>query len=65
MKASELKGKSAGELVELERQLRDELFRLRMKHYSGQLQSVSELRKKRRAIARVKTVQSQLKNQAS
>lgn len=61
MKASELKGKNAQELNELERQFRDELFRLRMKHYSGQLQRVSDLREKRRDIARLKTLQTQLK----
>ena len=44
------------ELEELERQVRDELFRLRMKHYSGQLQRPSDLREKRRDIARIKTV---------
>ena len=47
MKASELREKTEKELNELERGLRDELFRLRMKHYSGQLQQVSELRQKR------------------
>lgn len=61
MKASELKGKSASELAAMERELRDELFRLRMKHYSGQLQRVSELREKRRDIARVKTAQTELR----
>lgn len=56
MKAGELNQKSIGELVELERQLRGELFRLRMKHFTGQLQKVSELRGKRKEIARVLTV---------
>ena len=56
MKAKELREKSDQELAELERQLRDELFRLKMRHYSGQLQSVAEMRAKRRDIARVKTV---------
>lgn len=60
MKATEMKGKSEAELVELERELRDELFRLRMKHFTGQLQRVSELREKRRDIARVLTVISQM-----
>lgn len=56
MKAKELREKSDQELAELERELRDELFRLKMRHYSGQLQSVAEMRAKRRDIARVKTV---------
>jgi len=60
MKATELQGKSEAELVELERELRDELFRLRMKHFTGQLQRVSELKEKRRDIARVLTVITQM-----
>lgn len=60
MKAVELRGKSEAELVELERELRDELFRLRMKHFTGQLQRVSELKEKRRDIARVLTVLSEM-----
>ncbi len=56
MKANELREKSAGELAELEQELRDELFRLRMKHFTGQLQRSSELKEKRRDIARVLTV---------
>jgi large subunit ribosomal protein L29 len=56
MKAAELREKSDTELGELERQLRDDLFRLKMKHYSNQLQQTSELRIKRRDIARVLTV---------
>ena len=59
MKASELKEKSDKELVELERQLRDELFRMRMKHYSGQLQDVAQMRNTRRDIARILTVRTQ------
>lgn len=56
MKAQELRDKSDQELVELEKEFRDELFRLRMKHFTGQLQRVTDLKEKRRDIARVKTV---------
>ncbi|MEZ4459620.1 MAG: 50S ribosomal protein L29 [bacterium] len=56
MKAEELRSKSVAELTELENQLRDELFRLRMKHFTGQLQQVSELKERKRDIARVKTI---------
>jgi large subunit ribosomal protein L29 len=62
MKAAELQAKSEAELIEMERELRDELFRLRMKHFTGQLQRVSELREKRRDIARVLTVISQMQS---
>ncbi len=56
MNAQELREKTVTELNEIETQLREELFRLRMQHYSGQLQQVSDLRQKRRDIARVKTI---------
>jgi large subunit ribosomal protein L29 len=62
MKAGDLKTKSEAELVEMERELRDELFRLRMKHFTGQLQRVSELTEKRRDIARVLTVLTQMRS---
>jgi large subunit ribosomal protein L29 len=61
MKAQELRDKSQDELVEMERALRDELFRLRMKHFTGQLQRVSELKEKRKDIARLLTVITQIK----
>jgi large subunit ribosomal protein L29 len=56
MNATELRTKSDQELAELELQLRDELFRLRMKHFTGQLQQVSELKIRKRAVARIKTI---------
>ncbi len=56
MKSNELRDKTIDELRGLERKLRDELFMVRMKHYSGQLQKVSQMRELRRDIARVLTV---------
>ena len=56
MNAKELREKSAQELTQLERQMRDELFKMRMRHYGDQLTQVHELRTKRRDIARVKTI---------
>lgn len=56
MKAAELRDKSVQELTDLETQLRDELFRLRMKHFTGQLQQVSELKERKRDIARIQTI---------
>lgn len=54
-----LKAKSVDELNSFEKELRNDLFRLRMKHYSGQLQKSSDLREKRRDIARVQTIRAQ------
>lgn len=59
MKAAQLKEKTVQELRELETQLRDELFRLRIQQFTGQLQRTSELDSKRRDIARVKTILNQ------
>ena len=56
MKASELREKSETELLAIEKEIQTELFGLRMKHYMGQLQNISELKQKRRDIARIKTV---------
>ena len=56
MKAAELKEKTDKELGDLENELRDELFRLRMKHFTGQLQRVTDLKERRRDIARIRTI---------
>lgn len=58
-----LKDKSVQELNQTERELRDELFRLRMKHYSGQLQKPSELKRLKGDIARVLTIRKQKESQ--
>lgn len=60
MKSSELQGKTIAELRELETTLREELFRLKMHLYTGQLESVAVLRNKKRDIARVLTALREL-----
>ncbi len=55
MKSIELQEKSVAELRDLEASLREELFRLKMHLYTGQLESVATLRNKKRDIARVLT----------
>ncbi len=59
MIAAEINEKTDAELKELGTTLRDELFRLRMQHYTGQLDRPSRLREVRRDIARVETILSQ------
>ncbi len=56
MKAEELREKNDRELRELEQQLNEEFFRMRLKHYTGQLQQTNKLRETRRDIARIKTI---------
>jgi large subunit ribosomal protein L29 len=56
MKAKELRGKSPDELTnELQSLLRDQ-FALRMRKATQQLSNVSQIRKVRRDIARVRTL---------
>lgn len=59
MKASELRAKSPEELVRVEAELREEIFRLQLKLRMGQLPSAVGLRRAHRDLARVKTVATQ------
>lgn len=56
MKAQELRQHSVDELQKMARELRDRLFRLRLKHKLGQLDDRMEIRRTRRDLARVLTV---------
>jgi large subunit ribosomal protein L29 len=56
MTPEELREQSDEELRDLEDQLDDELFRLKMRHQTGQLQQTAELKSKRKDIARIKTI---------
>ena len=59
MKAKDLRAKSAAELNEELLSLRKAQFGLRMQVATQQLTNVSEIRKVRRDIARVKTIINQ------
>lgn len=56
MKASELREQTVEELEQRERDLTRELWSLRMKNYTNQLDDTARLRTLRRDIARVKTI---------
>jgi large subunit ribosomal protein L29 len=56
MKMSELKGLTAEELKAKENELAKELFNLRFRHASGQLENTARLRRTRRDLAQVKTL---------
>ena len=56
MKIKEIRDLSFAELQMKNRNLVEELFRLRLRHASGQLESSAQLGRIRRDIARVKTV---------
>jgi large subunit ribosomal protein L29 len=56
MKIKEIRDLSIDELKQKNREFVEELFRLRMRHASGQLDSPATLGHIRRDIARVRTV---------
>ena len=56
MKPVEVREKTDNELKKLSGELETEIFQLRFRLKTGQLKSTSDLKKKRRDLARVKTV---------
>ena len=63
MKFSEIKDATLTELAAKGRDLRQELFNLRLQQASAQLEKPARLRQLRRDIARVETRMSQLRNE--
>ena len=59
MKASELRNLSEPELMAKSRELRDELFNVRVKRATGQLENTAKLGQLRRDVARAETVLAQ------
>lgn len=56
MKAKEVQELSSDELTSKLDSLKDELFKLRFQHATGQLENPARIRDVRRSIARVQTV---------
>ena len=56
MKIREVRDLSIDELKQKQEAFSEELFKLRMRHTSGQLESPAMIRSVRRDIARIKTV---------
>jgi large subunit ribosomal protein L29 len=57
MKIKEIKDLNVDELNQKHREMTEEMFRLRLRHSTGQLESPAMLNRVRRDIARIKTVQ--------
>jgi len=57
MKATEFRDLTADELRQRERDMDDQLFRLRIQKSMGQLEAAGKIKSVRRDLARVKTVQ--------
>ena len=64
MKMSELKDMTLVELAAKGRDLRQELFNLRLQQASSQLEKPGRLRTLRKDVARIETRMSQLRNKA-
>ncbi len=62
MKAKEFKAMNAKELADKIAELKEELFNLRFRLATGQLDDVMQIQKVRRDIARALTVQTQMEN---
>ena len=56
MKIKEIRDLNMDELNQKEREAVEEMFRLRLRHSTGQLESSAVLNRVRRDIARIKTV---------
>lgn len=56
MKISEIRGLGITELQTKKSELAEELFRLKIRHAGGQLESTASLGRLRKDIARIKTV---------
>ncbi len=65
MKIAELRALTGTELEAKGRDLRQELFNLRMRQAAGQLDQPSRLRLIRKEIARVETLLTEMKRKAS
>jgi large subunit ribosomal protein L29 len=62
MKAAEVRNLGNDELTAKERELTDQLFRMRIQKSMGQLENPDRVRLVRRDLARVKTVLRQKRN---
>ncbi len=56
MKSAELRDLSLAELLEKERELEEELFRLKIKRFTSQIENKMLLRTRKKVLARVKTI---------
>jgi large subunit ribosomal protein L29 len=65
MKMSELKDMTLVELATKGRDMRQEIFNLRLQQASAQLEKPARLRVLRKDIARIETRMSQLRNKAA
>lgn len=56
MKVKEIRGLTTAEMLDQEKQLKEELFNLRFQLATGQLENTARIKEVRKSIARIKTV---------
>ena len=56
MKRKEIRELTTAEMVDQEKQLKEELFNLRFQLATGQLENTARIKEVRKSIARIKTV---------
>ena len=56
MKVKEIRELTTGEMLDKEKQLKEELFNLRFQLATGQLENTARIKEVRQSIARIKTV---------
>lgn len=56
MKVKEIRELTTAEMLDQEKQLKEELFNLRFQLATGQLENTSRIKEVRKSIARIKTV---------
>ena len=64
MKIEEFRGLGADELKQREKDLDDQIFRLRIQKSMGQLEAPAKVREIRRDLARIKTILREKEQQA-
>ena len=59
MKAKDIRALTTDQMLEKEKQYKEELFNLRFQQATGQLENTARLRQGRKNIARIKTILSE------
>ena len=59
MKAKDIRALTTDQMLEKEKQYKEELFNLRFQQATGQLENTARLRQVRKNIARIKTILSE------
>lgn len=59
MKAKDIRALTTDQMLEKEKQYKEELFNLRFQQATGQLENTARLRQVRKSIARIKTILSE------